>query len=515
MEKFLLGLDIGTTDIKAVLFNLKGEEIEICRKKNRLLLSSNGRYEQDMDLLWESTCAVIKELLQKTIYPADHIVGIGFSAQGEGCWLVDAAGKPVRSAILWNDVRSAYLIDELDSQFTAAHKRITGSNPGPGGTNFILKWLSINDRQSLDQAKYCFFCKDWIRYKLSGVAAVEKTDMSTSLLDLGTQQLSTEMFDLLGIPEYSSLIPPLLNSHDIAGKISKAAAAATGLAENTPIAAGYIDVVATGMGVGAVYENEVCSIMGTSCVNEYVSKTYNTFEGSAAYLCHGDSKNYFCLIGTMAGTPNIDWINGALFSDVENILGAGEERYNYIDKKIQAIPIGSQGVIYHPYIKTSGERAPFLDINARANFFGVNEHTNRWHLLRAVYEGLAFSMKDCFQSYRPSKIFLTGGGSNSPVLVQIISDCMGVPVCISSSKELGAKGAALGAGIATGIFSRMEEAVAAFQSTTKEFTPNKEHTAFYQEYFELYKELRSQYQNIWKVRKNILEKFNIKEDLVP
>ncbi|MGL5721401.1 MAG: FGGY-family carbohydrate kinase [Brevinema sp.] len=511
MKKLLLGLDIGTTDIKAVLFDQEGKEIDLVRRKSPVLTPYEGFVEQDMNQLWDNICSLIQELLKKSPTYASQISGIGFSAQGEGCWLVDAKGSPVRTAILWNDIRTANLVDDVDESFKAMHKQITGSFPGPGGTNFILKWLSLHDKESLEKAKYCFFCKDWIRFKLTGVAAVEKTDMSTSLLDLETQTPSKKMFDLLGISQYYSLLPQLLDSYSLAGTISEEASAQTGLSKNTPVAAGYIDVISTMIGAGAVHQDDVCSIIGTSCINGYVSATFNTFSGNSAYLCHGNNKDFLCLIGSMAGTPNIEWGNKSIFFDVDSLLGFGKDKYQFIDQKISEIPVGSGGVIYHPYIKLSGERAPFLDIHARSNFFGISERTTRWHLLRAIYEGIAFSIKDCFQGHPISRIFLAGGGSNSVALAQIVSDCLGVPVNISESTELGAKGAALAAGVSSGLFPSIETGIQSFRNQTKEFTPNLVNTNIYHEFFEIYQGLREIYPPLWKKRKQILEKFQLEE----
>lgn len=507
MDSFVLGLDIGTTEIKAVLFSLDGKEIEISRKKNEIIELPNGIYEQDMNVLWDNLCIVIRNLIGKI--GDKNIIGIGLSAQGEGCWLVDDKGKPVRTAILWNDARVSSIINDVSKEQVKKYKSITGSLPCPGAMSFIIKWLSINDKKSLDNAKYALFCKDWIRYKLTGEFFIEETDTSTSLLDLEKKEVSSEIFDMLNISEYYRLMPNLINSNSVAGSITKEAAYMTGLKEGISVSAGYIDVISSCIGAGALYENDVCSILGTSCVNEFLSNSFNLLEDSVSYLCYGDGEKYVSIVGNMAGTPNIDWITNTLFSDVENILKNKREFYDFIDEKIKDIPMGSNGVIYHPYIKNSGERAPFLDTNARASFFGINENTTRWDLLKAIYEGIAFSIKDCFQSYIPKKIFLMGGGANSTILAKIISDCMGVPIVISKSKELGAKGAAVSACMATGVFSTLKEALDAFKNETIEIYPNEKNTLFYNEYFQIYKNLRNLYKIEWERKINILNKFKL------
>lgn len=507
MEKYLLGIDIGTTDIKAVIFSISGHEIASFRKANHIISEREGYFEQDMNELWGNLLDIIKNLKDISPINFSDIVSIGLSGQGEGCWLIDENGLPIRNAILWNDTRSMPMIDALDSDFLKRYKEITGSiQPTPGGMNFILKWMDKYEHSVLEKATCCFFCKDWVGYKLTGVKATDYTDMSTSLLDLSSNKLSQKMFQMLGIETHKHLIPQILDSNTVRGYITKEIADITGLQESTVVSVGYIDVVATGVGIGAIDNNEVCSILGTSCVSEYVSKTFNTFDGNASYLRHGDKSKYYCLIGTMSGMPNMDWILENIFSDLFLEHGKTRKFYNLIEEGLKDTEVGSQGLIYHPYIR--GERSPFLNINAKSSFFGITENTNRWNMLRAVYEGLAYSIKDCFQSYKPSHVFLTGGGTNSPILVQVMADCLGVDVTIEKCKELGAKGAAISAGVAVGLFDNIYEAVQKFKGEYCTISPISENTLIYKEYFNLYKMLQKDYFEAWDYRTSIIK--NIK-----
>ena len=509
MDKYLLGIDIGTTDVKAIIFSLSGQEISCFRYPNRIELPVEGCFEQDMNELWDCVVYILQKLFENSNISPENIIGIGLSGQGEGLWLIDHEGNPIRPAILWNDTRAMDLVSSTDEFFHKKHKKITGSEPGPGGTNFLLKWLSINEPENLKKADCCFYCKDWIAYKLTGNKSVELTDMSTSLLDLESSQISAEMFDILNIPECKKLFPKIINSHDIVGSITADVAKLTGLAVGTPVSAGYIDVVATGIGIGAINDNEVCSILGTSCISEFVSSNFNTFKGNAAYLKHGNANKYYCLIGTMSGTPNIDWILNGLFSDFLQEYGKTPQLFKMIEGPLSKTTVGSQGIVYHPYIR--GERAPFLNINARASFFGVTEKSDRWDMLRSVYEGLAYSIKDCFQSYTPSHLFLTGGGSNSKILVQIIADCLGIPVTVSHTKEVGAKGAAISAGIAIGLFTDLTDAVEKFKVSSTTVEPCLENTLIYQEYFVLYKDLQNIYSIAWDQRNSIITKLQLQK----
>ncbi len=507
MEKYLLGIDVGTTDIKAVLFSSLGVEISSFRSSNHITSVQDGYFEQDMNELWKNVLVVLKGLRDTSPVGFEQIIAVGLSAQGEGAWIIDKDGVPVRNAILWNDTRAMDMLDALDEKFLKRYKEITGSqNPTPGAMNFILKWLDRYEPEVLEKADCCFFCKDWIGYKLTGVLATDFSDISTSLLDLSSNTLSREMFEMVDICKHEHLIPQILGSNDKRGHITKEVALETGLPEGIVVSVGYIDVVATGIGVGAVNENEVCSILGTSCVNEYVSTSFNTFDGNASYLKHADVNKHYCLIGTMSGMPNMDWILENIFGDLFREYGKTRKFYDIVEEGLKDTEVGAHGVIYHPYIR--GERSPFLNVHARASFFGIAENDDRWNMLRALYEGIAYSIKDCFQSYVPEHLFLTGGGTNSPILVQVIADCINVSVTVPKCKEVGAKGAAISAAIACGLFEDMFEASEKFKGEYVTVEPIKENTLIYNEYFKLYKMLQEGYFKTWDYRASIRKKLN-------
>ncbi|MFI3258422.1 MAG: FGGY family carbohydrate kinase, partial [Spirochaetales bacterium] len=409
-------------------------------------------------------------------------------------------------------LRSAKSVEELNPAIVQEHRAITGSNPCAGGTDILLTWLSIHEPDSLAKADCLLFCKDWIRFKLTGQKAIELSDASTSLIDLSTGKISHRIFELLGISAYRSLLPPLIDSYSIVGHVTPQVAALTGLCENIPVVAGCIDVVATAIGAGVIEKYDACSVLGTSCINEYIfDDVAHLGDNNAAHLCYDSKSRYICLMGTMTGMPNIEWAIKTFFSDVLTDIEDTEKLFRYLEKELHKTQPGANGVIYHPYISTSGERFPFCDSHARAGFFGITESCNRLHLLRAVYEGLAYSIKDCFADFTPERIFLAGGGSNDCVLVQIIADCLGVPVIVSDIKELGARGAAIIAGVGIGIFHNTEHALKECTSTNRRYNPNPAFTATYNEVYQLYKHIRMQYATSWQMRADMLKKIGIRE----
>ncbi|NLM04870.1 MAG: carbohydrate kinase, partial [Clostridiales bacterium] len=208
---------------------------------------------------------------------------------------------------------------------------------------------------------------------------------------------------------------------------------------------------------------------------------------------------YVNLQPTMSGTPNIDWV-------VDNI--SDTRVYKEIDEKIKDLDAAPSGVIYHPYLSTAGERSPFYNANARSSFFGMNTHTTRYDLVKAVYEGIAFSIKDCLDATGAGDegvIYLAGGGAESKVWAQIISDCTGRKVAITNSNEIAAKGVAIMLGVTLGVYESYEDAVAKTCRATATYEPDAKKKEEYNKLFEIYKELRLVYDPLWNKRRAVLK----------
>ena len=213
-------------------------------------------------------------------------------------------------------------------------------------------------------------------------------------------------------------------SDTVTGVTTEAFARETGLPAGIPVIAGALDTSATAVGLGAIHEKDACVILGTTCASEIVMKKEDCRFGAenTRYEKHPISELYVELQPTLNGTPNIDWM-------LENI--AKTKDFNEIDRIVDSVPVGCGGVVYHPYISVAGERAPFYHPYARASFFGISQVTTRDQLIRAVYEGISLSIRDCLQNIdKDAKIYLAGGGAKSPVWAQMIADVMGKTVMI-------------------------------------------------------------------------------------
>lgn len=495
---YIIGIDAGTSNVKAVLFNENGHEVFVKSLVNEPIRIGDSYVEMDMDILWDKTKTCIQQLVSQGPASKDEIIGIGITAQGEGCWLMDANGNPVQNAILWCDARANQVIRQLKEENPKLAQKIyetTGTETIAGTQLMLLKWMYHHKKDILDKATTMFFCKDWLRYKLTGIIGSDYSDSGTSLLKATDGSIISDILEELELSNYTSYIPTPSNSDSIAGTLSPTIAIELGLNDETPVITGAIDVCAAGVGTGAIHKGDICVILGTTCANEVIkNKEDCTFgkEGSR-YEKYPIQDFFLSLQPTMNGTPNIDWM-------INNISSTDD--FDEIDKIVASEPIGCGGVIYSPYISVAGERAPFHHPYARANFFGISQPTTRNTLIRAVYEGISLSIRDCLNDEikQSGKIFLAGGGANSKVWAQMISDVMGMPVYISAGKELGAKGVAMMVGVKQGLYNDYNDAVTKTCHTKHIYYPNENNTKKYNLIYELYRKIREVNIPLWDQR---------------
>lgn len=489
-DGYLLGIDIGTSRIKAALFDKQGKMVALSWR-DATLNGEGAISEIDMDELWQDVAATISQVLKKTKENIT-VAGVGVSAQGEGLWLIDQGGNPVQKAILWNDGRANSLVNRLDetAEFDLKIRALTGSSLFAGATNILLKWMKENNSDMLGRADKLLFCKDWIRYKLTGIIATDLTDASTSLLDMEKGKITNELFQLLDIEDQLSLVPDFINAAEKSGNITKEAAELTGLKAGIAVATGAFDVVATAIGCGAIEAGDACTILGTSGCNIVVNDGFHRVaHGRSGTEFHALAGKTININATMAATPNLNWIYNLFHKD---------KSFLEVEKKLEDITAGCDGLIYHPYISQSGERAPFYSPGARAQFSGLNELTTPLMMTRAVYEGIALSVRDCLEGQKPKRLFLAGGGSRSIFWAQIIANCTNLPIFISDETELCARGSALMAAVAAGTYSNLEQALKNV-SKPRLIEPDARQVIIYNDIYKKYKKITEAMLPIWNI----------------
>ena len=509
MSSVFIGIDVGTTNVKTVLFTKKGYELGLASKKSKHNKSSAGYEIQDMNKLWEVVCDTIKEVL-KNINSSFEIEGIGVTGQGDGLWMIDENGLPVKEANLWIDGRAREFINQWKKEGILSQ---SGRTVFSGSPLALSAWYYKNKPEVMEKAAKIMFCKDWIKYCLTGNVVTDASDLSdASLIDVIERSYSEELLEKYDMKKLKELLPSKKSSTEIIGKVTKEASKMTGLPKGIPVVNGMIDVASCALGVGAIEQDSAASIVGTTVYNEVVlgsqSLSSVDFEDNASIICHGVNDRWLITQGTMMGTPNLDWF-------LERMYLSEKELDNFSFKKItekikQEIPIGSKGLIFHPYLGEGGERAPFSKPSAAGQFFGIKHYHTKDHFLRAIFEGIALSMKDCYEHFPelPNYIRLTGGGSYNEFWCQMFSDCLGIPVQVPLGSEHGALGAAITAAIGTGHFFDYQEAVEEMVIIEKTYNPRSEQHEKYQKIYELYTEIYNNLWDSWDKREQIMAQFN-------
>jgi sugar (pentulose or hexulose) kinase len=504
VHQYLLGIDTGTTKVKALLYDLEGREITSFSVENEVY--ADGAFsEQDMNKLWDNVLTCLTNLIKSTNIDPNHIMGIGVTGQGEGIWALDANYEPVRNSILWNDGRALDLVNLIkkDDSLYKEIKKVVASYIKPGSTLTLIKWLKEYCPEIYKKTEVIFTCKDWIRYKLTNNIYWELSDATCSCVDLEKNEYAISIFEKLGIKDAIKKLPKLIGATDNAGYLQKEVAENIGLREGIPVSGGMLDIISTAAGLGAVQENDVCIILGTTGMTFAVHSEYVSDYEFNGWETHIDRHFYVKGMGTMAATPNLDWAIKMLFRDQNKT-----ESYEKITSRLENRRPFESGLIYHPHISNAGERAPFFNPKATAQLLGIQANTTRYDIVHAIMEGVALSIKDCLKSMDDiNKIYLSGGGAKNPVWVQIISDVLNADIYIADASELAAKGAALSAGIMTGLIKNLNNIEDHFSKIKKVVKPRDAQTMIYQELFAMYKQTQMQMNEFWDWRFEKLNKF--------
>lgn len=497
-HQYLLGLDAGTSVIKSVIFDLEGNEIAIEKAEVPIDAPQPGWSEQDMDAVWEAAKKTMREVVQKVGLSPHDIALIGTTAQGSGCWMIDSQGRPARKAIIWTDSRAKDIVSDWEKEGIGEKAfSICGSVQYSGFQGPIVRWLKDNEPDSLQRTRWILYCKDWIKFKLTGKVSTDGSDHAQTLLDTSRYMYSEEIFNLYGINDLRHLFPEIVTTTLITGELVPEVAQEIGLKAGLPVIGGPFDIIATAIGVGAIGDRDAFTILGTTCANNVVlGKPIFEPKGVGMTLCHGLPKKWVKSLSAMLGTANLDWfLQEFALEDKLAAQKEGRNFFEYLDGKINEVA-SSNGVIYHPYLSPAGERAPFVKPTARAQFFGLTYQHTRHHLLRAVYEGVALAVRDCYESIpiSTSEITLSGGGARSDVWARIIADVTGKVVKVPEGSEFGAKGAVLNGAVALGIYDSYHRAVEETLRFARTYEPDPANTRKYDELWQIYRQI---YHDVW------------------
>jgi sugar (pentulose or hexulose) kinase len=507
----LIGIDAGTSVVKAVAFDCLGDQIASHETSMSLRRPEPLWIEQDMNELWETVKVCVRRVAGQLKEREEKIEGIGITSTGDGTWIIDGDGDPVRGGILWCDGRAGKVVERLHNQGIAQQAfDICGTSVFTGSQAAQLLWLRENEPESLRKAQVIFHAKDWLFYKLTGLISSDETDESLTMLRMTTRQYDRELFQIFGIEDLYGKFPPVKPTVDNVGPLLPEVAADLNLPKGTTVGSGPMDVAACALGTGAIEHGQASSILGTAGIHQVImAEPILEPRMVGMTLCHGIKGRWMRMLAAMTATPNLEWFLRELGAGLTlKAREAASGVYEHLDEVVGSVPAGSGGVIFHPYLFPGGERGPFVKPTARASFTGLNLNHTCQHLLRAVYEGVAFSTLDCYRNMPidPKIVFLSGGGANSPIWCQILADCLGKSVSVPKGSQFGAKGAALNVGIAVGLYKDPPDGVAQSVRTARRYNPDPSNTKLYHELYEVYRKTAERQMDLWDRRAEILER---------
>lgn len=482
MAKYLLGIDNGSTVSKAALFDLHGKEIETASCKVETEFPHPGWTERDMETLWQSTADAIQGVLKKAGIRPEEIAGIGNTGHGNGLYLLDKSGKALRKGIQSMDTRAADVLAEWEQ--SGLHARVfptTYQSFWPAQPNALLAWIKQNEPQNYEQIGAILMVKDYIKYRLTGEISGDYTDMSaTSLMDVSRRAYSRELMDLYAMPEMFDALPRLVQSSQVCGQVTPDAAAKTGLATGTPVVGGLFDVDASAIGAGVVHPNQACLVAGSWSINEVVTTQPIIDENLFMTTLFANPGLYLSIEGSATSATNLEWfVHQFCGEEKAEAQRRGVSVYEVCSEEVGRLPCDGSNILFHPFLFGSN-----VQPSARAGFYGIAGWHTRAHLLRALFEGVVFGHLSHMEKLRSAgaqfnTARLSGGGSRSPVWSQMFADTIQVPMEISDGNELGARGAALSAGVGTGIYRDYAEAVEQAVTVVRVHEPHPENSRIY------------------------------------
>lgn len=485
----LVAVDVGTTNVKTVAFDLDGEAVAAATRGTDTRHPTAGHAEQEMGLVYELTAETIREVVDAL--PADAVPqGVGITGQGDGLWAVTDEGEPVRNAVLWSDSRAAGVLEEWDDEGILDDVVAQcGSAPYPGMSLPLLTWLAREEPDRFADVGTVLSCKDWVVYRLTDERVTDHSEATVPYLDQSTGEYDRSVFDLVGLSEARDVLPELVAPTEPVGSVTGTAAAETRLPEGLPVVAGPFDVPASGIGSGTATTGGTAVTLGTSLTHQvFVDGPQSTRSGIQMNL--GIDGLWTYAIGSNAGTPSLDWA-------AETLAGVGD--VTDLEALASAAPAGSDGVCYHPYLSPTGERGPFVDPDARGQFVGLTPEHGPEQLARAVYEGLSLAVRDCVEHLPrdASRVALSGGGTRSELWPQLVADCLDRPVVVPAGRELGAKGAAIVLAVGLDEFTSLEEAVDRMCAVDRRYTPRDDVVPTYDALYDLYVDVRDAMGDVW------------------
>lgn len=486
----ILGIDVGTSSIKAMLMDTEKGVMAIKAREYEVDIPQKGYAEQNPQLWWSSLVEILSALKEKHKNIYEAIAAVGYSGQMHGLVLVGENGNPVRPAIIWLDQRTEKQLEYIESVITEDEMGKVFCNRVSSGFAFpSLLWVKEREPEIFAKVKSILCPKDYLRLKMTGEIGAEVVDASsTGIFSTAKRDWAWEIIDKFGLPK--EIFPCVFESGDIAGKVSGSCAKETGLPVGIPVIFGTGDQPAQSIGNGVISDGKIISNIGTGGqISAFIPSPIYDAHLRTNTFCHAIRDSYTIFGAALCSGMSLNWVkNKVLHID----------DYETVNEMAASVQPGAENLIYLPYL--SGERTPHMNPNAKGVFFGMTLRHEQGHFLRAVMEGVTYSLKDSLEIIKElgvdaPEIIASGGGSASDQWLQIQADIFEKPVTASRVKEQACMGSCILAANAIGALSSLEEGCERFVLLDdRVFYPDRRHVDIYKEGYVKYKEL---YKRLW------------------
>ena len=494
MGDYLLGLDAGNTVIKAVIFDLDGREVAHAAREGHSRMPEPGHVERDLGEFWLNAQAVIRACIAGAGIDPKEIRAIGCAGHGNGLYALDKGGAPL-IGIQSIDTRASALAEELEAagvgEITIAIGR---QRPWPAQTPTLLAWLKRNRRELFARIGTVFLAKDYVTWRLTGERVSDASDMSgCGLLNLDSRTYDSRLLAAFGLAGCDELLPRLVESDAITGRVTAEAASLTGLAEGTPVVGGLFDVVASALGSGVTRSGAASIIAGTWSINQVITDS-SQLAGPVFMWSTFDRTRYMAMENSATSAANLEWMVREFFDNCPE----GVSPFDRACELAASVPPSRAAPFYHPFLYGAQ-----TDGSARAGFYGVGGWHGKADLMRAVLEGVVFGHRWHIDRLRAAGVtfdnaVLSGGGSRSRVWPQLFADILGLPITVTRSRETGALGAAIAAGTGIGLFSDFADGASRMVKPERVLEPDRSLSEIYAARYEIYNLLAERMAPIWK-----------------
>ena len=495
-KTYLIGIDVGTSGTKCVLFDTEGNTLFSVTEEYPLYQPHNGWAEQNPEDWWNAAKTALGKVCENA--KDGEIAGIGLSGQMHSLVLLDKDNKVIRPAILWCDQRTSAECEDIEN--IIGHSRlieITANPALPGFTASKIMWVKKNEPENFAKIEHILLAKDYIRFMLTGEYATEVSDASgMQLLDVKNRCWSKEVCEKLGVK--MNWLAKVYESCEVSGRITSEIASVTGLPEGIPVAGGGGDNACAAIGTGVCKDGRAFTTIGTSgVVFAHTSKPIIDPQGRIHTFCAAVAGEWHVMGVTQAAGLSLNWFRNNLASEVS---------YAEIDKECEKLPIGCDKLIYLPYLM--GERTPILDSDARGVFFGLSAMHTKFHMARSVIEGVSYSLYSCLEvldevGVTTSDMALCGGGGKSKFWHEMIADVYGKNVKTMLSNEGASLGAAILGGVAAGVYSSVADGCEKAVKEKGGISPDADRHNEYMKYYKVYKDIYPGTKDCFKTLKSI------------